>query len=219
MGGKCRSRLLAASCSLPLKIRLLTDACVGTAATQPGLMSRRSFLMVGRICAVFLLAFCVVTPLKSFCVSFGPASPRIVRHGPALPRRPYRYTEVLPRIPCPPALLAPPQVPYVLDLRAILRSIIWRLAPDGQIHLDALMGEFGPAPSGDYLEVGGGGPFSVGDRTYLRVDLLGDPPAPPETSSEDGSSDDGSGDSDGSADEPDPPRPPPPPTGSRNYRL
>ena len=113
------------------------------------------------------------------------------------------------------------QVPFVLDLHAIqiLRSITWRLAPDGQIHLDALMGEFGPAPSGDYLEVGGGAPFSVGDRTYLRVDLLGDPPAPPETSSEDGSSDDGSGDSDGSADEPDPPRPPPPPTGSRNYRL
>eukprot|EP00439_Symbiodinium_sp_Y106_P040706 s363_g5.t1 len=46
--------------------------------------------------------------LEKFCVSFGPASPRILRHGPALPRRPYRYTEVLPRIPCPPALLAPP---------------------------------------------------------------------------------------------------------------
>ena len=108
MGGKCRSRLLAASCSLPLKIRLLTDACGWHCSHTARVNVPAQLLDGGEDLRCFLAGVLRGDALKKFCVSFGPASPRILRHGPALPRRPYRYTEVLPRIPCPPALLAPP---------------------------------------------------------------------------------------------------------------
>ncbi|CAE7253055.1 unnamed protein product [Symbiodinium sp. CCMP2592] len=136
-------------------------------------------------------------------------------------------TEALPRLPCPPAWPLPRQVPYILDLRPLLRPIVWRCALNGDIDFDALLAEFGPAPSGFYLSAEGGSSRCVDGKAIIQLlpgqvvqlefcdDLLGEPPEDEqEGSPPDSSGDEDSSDSESDGDDAD--NPPDPAPGSRN---
>ncbi|CAE7537022.1 unnamed protein product, partial [Symbiodinium sp. CCMP2592] len=141
-------------------------------------------------------------------------------------------TERINTIPVPPGRLVPTAVPYILDLRGLLRDFVWRISDSGRIDLRILMGEYEPAPSGFFISIEGGQPIQEGEHTFLHVeagqvlviqyleDHLGEPedgppsghPPRPDTSDETDSSN-----SDTSNAPPDPPTPPPT-IGSRNRK-